>query len=76
MKKLTTKTFPFALALLIIVSSCKKDRVDAPVLQDAQLQVSLNENYMPATKVDSALAIWEVAGKTQTITLHLTSTLR
>jgi hypothetical protein len=72
MKKLATKTLCLLVTATVFFASCKKERIIAPGQTAKQLQVTLNENYLPAAKVDSAVAIWEVNGTTQTVNLQLT----
>jgi predicted component of type VI protein secretion system len=59
--------------LTAVLVSCKKNSEDQPKpdlpAQTKQIEVNLNTGYMPAAKVDSALAIWEVGTYTQTIRL-------
>jgi hypothetical protein len=70
MKKVVTKTFCF-IASAVVLWSCKKDTIPAPNPAWAQLEVVLNETYMPAAKIDSAVAIWEVNGSAQTVKLQV-----
>ena len=57
--------------------SCTKDPIEKPGDKPGgeppvqkQLKIVLNNQYMPAAKVDSALAIWEVNGTTKTVKLQ------
>lgn len=70
----------FTLAVILILTirgfvSCKKETVTANDgslhgTPDAQLRVALNGTYLPPAKIDSAVAIWEVAGTAQTVPLR------
>jgi hypothetical protein len=66
----------FSAALLI--SSCKKENdfpENLPVNND--LEIRLDTSYVPFSKIDSALVIWEVAGQVQQHKLKLSGdTLR
>jgi hypothetical protein len=78
MKHIATKTTCFFIALALAFSSCKKDHDvyghgspgGNPVPESQYLQVPLNA-YLPASKIDSALAIWEVNGVTQIVKMPL-----
>lgn len=81
MKKLATKTTCFLLLLTAFFTSCKKDAVESgnssggnsgnePVPVAQYLQITMNA-FLSASKIDSALAIWEVNGVTQTERLAL-----
>lgn len=73
MKKGTTKTVFAAFSITLLMAACKQDAVGDMVSSSKALQVALNESYMPAAKIDSALAIWEVNGTTQTVKLQQTA---
>lgn len=73
------KIFTLAAVLIITLAgfvACKKEPVSVnngnpPATPDAQLQVALNDSYLPAAKIDSAIAVWEVAGTGQTVPLEV-----
>ncbi|RYZ19681.1 MAG: hypothetical protein EOO10_24050 [Chitinophagaceae bacterium] len=70
--KPTAFVLPLLLGLLVF-SSCRKDAQHdtqpPPVQVPAVLSINLNDFYMPANKIDSALAVWEVNGTRQQIEL-------
>lgn len=62
------------LLVLLLFSSCRKDSQQQPVVppeakDSTVLAVNLNDFYMPAAKVDSAVAVWEVNGTRRQIKL-------
>lgn len=71
--KLTASILPVLFGLFIF-SSCRKDptppETELPTKDPVVLAINLNDFYMPASKVDSALAIWEVNGNRQEIKLN------
>ena len=69
MKQLTTKISSLALSITLLFASCEKHPVIQPIEKSGQLEVALNETYMPMAKIDSAIAFWQVDGKTQIIKL-------
>lgn len=76
MKQLTIKATCFTvLAAAVFFTSCDKDPQDKLQPGNPQtvkeLRVSLPGAYLPVAKVDSALAIWEVNGATQTVKLQV-----
>lgn len=72
-----TKLLSLTCAVAALLTSCKKDQIpekdpgstNDPIPGIAKLEVALNDDYLPAAKIDSALAIWEVNGAVQTIRL-------
>lgn len=65
------KTFTLLVLLVTAFAACRKEPLKPePVTTDAPLEIALNETYMPAAKIDSALAVWETAGTTQTVALQ------
>ncbi|HEY0041453.1 MAG TPA: hypothetical protein VGB71_12350 [Flavisolibacter sp.] len=65
MKKYTSLLNIFLLAVLLI-SSCKKEHAPngrSPI--NNTLEVRLHTSYLPASKIDSAILIWEAAGQTK-----------
>ena len=59
---------------LAFFSSCKKDPVQKPPpaqQPSAEFVIRLHDTYLPASKVDSAFATWEVGGNKQEIKLTL-----
>ncbi|MCW3106046.1 MAG: hypothetical protein JWQ09_552, partial [Segetibacter sp.] len=58
-----------ALALSVtLFNSCKKDHQGTgqlPIVKEERIAVKLNSTYVPAAKIDSAIAIWEINGQLQ-----------
>ena len=53
-------------AIAALLGGCKKDPVmPAPGPGPRLLEVQLDQNYLPAAKTDSAIAIWETGGQVQ-----------
>jgi hypothetical protein len=71
MKRITANVTCLIVCLAVLTSSCKKNQIHEPDQSAAPFQVSLNEAYIAASKVDSAFAIWEVNGSTQIIKLQV-----
>jgi hypothetical protein len=71
MKKFLAHGSSLLLSVAVLLSSCKKDTLQAHGRSTALLQVALTEGYMAAGKVDSAFALWEVNGSTQIIKLQV-----
>lgn len=63
--------------VVVLFTACSKDPItepkpELPGQEDVkELTVSLNNNYLPAAKLDSAVAIWEVNGTIQKVKLEL-----
>lgn len=85
MKKLATKTTCLLLLLTVAFASCQKESIepgkpsggnnsDRPEPFAQYLQITMNE-FLPASKIDSALVIWEVNGVSQTEKLSLVGNL-
>jgi hypothetical protein len=70
---------PFLLAVVSISSflfACKKDHSVVPPPSpavNARIAVKLNNSYLPADKVDSAILVWETAGSVQQETMQLSN---
>lgn len=66
------------LLLTVAFAACRKtsvqtDPVDPGLATDAQLEIALNDTYLPASKLDSAVVVWQstgIAGTTQTVALQ------
>jgi hypothetical protein len=59
------------LTIMLLVTACKKDNINPRNPEvNPLLSVLLNSQYMPAAKIDSAIAIWEINGKAQKQSLH------
>src|SRR3954453_866804 len=71
MKRITANITCLIVSVAVLIASCKKDPVQEPDQSAAAFQVSLNEDYVAASKVDSAIALWEVNGSTQIIKLQV-----
>jgi hypothetical protein len=59
---------------VLLLSSCRKDPVQQPETpqppkDSTVLAINLNDFYMPASKIDSAVAVWEQNGTRQEIKL-------
>jgi hypothetical protein len=62
------------LAAVFLVNACKKDsKADDISTGNAGLEVRLNNQYMPGSKIDSAIAIWETGGQAETEKMVLSS---
>lgn len=48
-----------ALIAMVFTASCKKNRITPPVEVNQDLTVKLNTQYLPGTKVDSAMVTWD-----------------
>lgn len=73
------KTLAIPVLLIAALAACRKDPtavtptptpVPDPVATGANLEISLNDTYLPASKIDSALAVWETAGTIETVALQ------
>lgn len=71
MKRTTANITCLILSLAVFTASCKKDPIQQPGQPAAAFEVMLNEGYMAAAKVDSAVALWDVNGLTQVIKLQV-----
>jgi hypothetical protein len=61
---------------ILFFSSCRKEKESAlppgPPAEDTPiLAINLNDAYMPATKIDSAIAVWETNGSKKEIKLTI-----
>lgn len=79
MEKIRTKMIVFAATVVVVFTACKKDDVMEPQRPGQEevknLEVTLNNSYLPAAKLDSAFAIWEVNGTTQKVKLQLSNNI-
>ena len=74
MKQMSTKMIGLIASTIILFTACSKDPVIQPERPEQEemkdLVIHLN-NYLPTAKLDSAIAIWEVAGTTQKVKLQV-----
>jgi hypothetical protein len=70
MKKLSNNILGFALLLTVLFPSCKKESIGDSDQSDIQLEISLNQDYLPIAKVDSAILLWEANGMRETLKLQ------
>lgn len=72
MKKLTSVVFSGIIISGLLLGACKKNKEElrAPA-GPGNLDIRLEPGYMPATKIDSAIAVWEINGTSKTIKLQL-----
>ncbi|HEY8898616.1 MAG TPA: hypothetical protein VIM79_27495, partial [Niastella sp.] len=78
MKKLTSVVLSGIIISSLLLGACKKNKEELKTpAGPANLEIRLEPGYMPATKIDSAIAVWEINGTSKTIRLQLSGdTLR
>ena len=64
------------LLTIIVLAGCKKEKSTPPPAPNPseeapRIAIKLNEAYMPAGKIDSAVLVWEIAGQVQQATMQL-----
>ncbi|HYK55678.1 MAG TPA: hypothetical protein VEV15_04305, partial [Flavisolibacter sp.] len=60
-----------ALLSIILLAACEKQPLSPPVEKNHRIAIKLNDTYLAAEKIDSALLFWEINGKVQTQRLQL-----
>jgi hypothetical protein len=63
MKKLTSFVFSGIIISGLLLGACKKNKEElkAPA-GPGNLEIRLEPGYLPAIKIDSAIAVWEING--------------
>jgi hypothetical protein len=78
MKKLSSAAFSGIIISGLLLGACKKNKEDhkAPA-GPGHLEIKLDTTYMPADKIDSAIAVWEINGSSKKLKLQISGdTLR
>jgi hypothetical protein len=68
------KLFFLLPVLLVLLGSCKKEKTPGssnPPAGEPLFSIALTKPYMDGSKIDSAIAVWEVNGQVQRIVLQL-----
>jgi hypothetical protein len=73
-----TEVFSAVILVLFFIVSCKKDTAPPdstpePDKASPRIAIKLNIGYVTPSKIDSAVLLWEIAGKTRVAPLHLSN---
>jgi hypothetical protein len=71
-------TLAAAFFSIVLMTACTKERslpapTPSPVVQNPRLAIKLNQDYMPANKIDSAVLTWELNGQLQQKRMELSN---